>query len=55
MHIMGSYPAQSGYFEIQRATIKPPEELRKLIWPDLDKWDSKFGDDEGQIHDLAGI
>ena len=55
MRTMGGHPAQSGCFEIQRAAIEPPQELCKLMWPDLDKWDGRFGDGDGQIHDLAAI
>ena len=43
MRRMGGHPAQKGCFEIKQATIKPPDELLALIWPELVNWKDRFG------------
>ena len=53
MRQMAGYPSQPGCFEVQRAKIKPPQELLNLIWPELDQWTGRFGKEDGQIDDLA--
>jgi hypothetical protein len=55
MRRMGGHPDQKGCFEIRRAAVTPPDELLKLIWPELDSWNGRFGpqQQEGQINDLA--
>jgi Centromere DNA-binding protein complex CBF3 subunit, domain 2/Transcriptional activator of glycolytic enzymes len=53
MRRMGGHPARQGCFEIRRAAVTPPDELLAMIWPELDRWEGRFGSGDGQIDDLA--
>jgi hypothetical protein len=53
MRIMAGHPCQMGCFEVQRASITPPDMLLSMIWPALDAWKGRFGPQSGQINDLA--
>ena len=53
MRAMAGHPPQIGCFEIRRASVRPPDELLSMIWPDLDTWKGRFGPQADQINDLA--
>jgi Centromere DNA-binding protein complex CBF3 subunit, domain 2/Transcriptional activator of glycolytic enzymes len=53
MRIMAGHPSQLGCFEINRASVTPPDVLLSLIWPELDAWKNRFGPQSDQINDLA--
>ena len=55
MRVMAGHPPQMGCFEIRRASVAPPRQLLSLIWPELDHWKDRFGLQDGQIHDMAGL
>jgi len=53
MRRMAGHPARKGCFEIRRAAVTPPDELLTMIWPELDRWEGRFGPGDGHINDLA--
>jgi hypothetical protein len=55
MRIMAGHPAEIGRFEIRRGGITPPDSLLSMIWPELDKWQDRFGPQADQINDLAAM
>ena len=55
MRIMAGHPPQMGCFEVDRASVTPPDELLSMIWPELDTWKDRFGPEAGEINDLAAM
>ena len=55
MRLMAGHLAELGLFEVRRGRVMPPDSLLSMIWPDLDKWQDKFGPQDHQIGDLAAM
>lgn len=51
--LAGFLPDSSGTYYLKRANVEPPEELKRLIFPDVEKWQAAFK--EGKVQrDVAG-
>jgi hypothetical protein len=51
--LAGFYPDSPGSYYIPRASITPPEDLQRLVFPEVDRWLAAFEDRTVQ-EDMAG-
>jgi hypothetical protein len=51
--LAGFYPDRPGTFYLPRAAVDPPQELAKMVFPEVERWLAAFNDGKVQ-KDVAG-